>query len=88
MSDRTIDCTRYDYAFTPRDEGQRGTITCWTVPPGGKPKPGDYLLLKNGQRSSRYQVESTNPCWGVDPATMWISRVSFAPRTHTGANEA
>jgi len=73
----THDLTRTDYAFQPKDDGQRGHISCWTDP---TPKTGDYLILRNGQGSSRYQVTAVDLCWGVDPPTMWMADLAFAPR--------
>lgn len=81
---RTIDCTRYDYSFTTRDEGQTGGIACWTVPPGGKPHAGDWLLLRNGDRSTRYRVTKVDICWNVDPPTMWMADLEFDPRQASG----
>lgn len=85
---RTIDCTRWDYAFTPADGGQRGDIACWTVPTGGKPHEGDWLLLRNGDRSTRYRVTSVNLCMNVDPPTMWMADVVFDPRRAPEPSEA
>lgn len=73
----TFDMTRDDYAFDPRDGGQRGHVSCWN---GKTPKPGDYLILRNGTASSRYRVTAVDPCWGVDPPTMWMADLEFAPR--------
>jgi hypothetical protein len=73
----TYDLTRTDYAFTPRDGGQTGWISCWT---GKKPMPGDYLILRNGDRTTRYEVTKTDLCMNVDPPTMWMSDLRFAPR--------
>lgn len=73
----THDLTRADYSFTPVDDGQRGRIACWT---GAKPKPGDCLILRNGTGTTRYRVISMDPCFGVDPPTMWMADLVFAPR--------
>lgn len=85
---RIIDCTRYDYAFTPRDNGQAGNIACWTVPSGGKPRDGDWLILRNGDRSSRYRVTKVDICWNVDPPTMWMADLAFDPRRADPGREA
>lgn len=80
---RTIDLTDYDYAYRPAGpRGYSGHITCWTVPPGGKPRPDDLLILRNGERTSRYRVRTVSGCWNVDPPTMWMADVDFAPRMH------
>lgn len=73
----TYDLTRDDYAFDPVDKSQRGHISCWN---GLNPRPGDYLILRNGDQSSRYQVVSADPCFGVDPPMMWMADLAFAPR--------
>lgn len=73
----THDLTRTDYAFDPKDRGQRGHIACWSGP---TPHVGDYLILRNGDNSTRYQVTGVDPCWGVDPPTMWMADLMFAPR--------
>lgn len=73
----THDLTRTDYAFDPKDGGQRGRIACWSGP---TPHVGDYLRLRNGDGSTRYQVTGVDPCWGVDPPTMWMADLMFAPR--------
>ena len=78
---RTLDVSRFDYAFRPRDGGHYGHIACWTVPAGGKPREGDLLILRNGARTSRYAVESVNWCMDVDPPTMWMAELRFCPRT-------
>jgi hypothetical protein len=77
MSNDTHDCTQLDYAFTPSDGGQVGHISCWS---GKKPRVGDYLLLRNGERSSRYKVTRVDLCMNVDPPTMWMADLEFAPR--------
>lgn len=77
MSGQTYDLTRDDYAFRPAGEGQRGHIACWN---GLSPHPGDYLILRNGAQATRYQVVSTDPCLNVDPPTMWMADLAFAPR--------
>lgn len=73
----THDLTRIDYAFRPEGGGQRGHVSCWS---GSTPRVGDYLILRNGDGSSRYRVTGVDPCWGVDPPTMWMADLAFAPR--------
>jgi hypothetical protein len=73
----TYDLTGTDYAFTPLDGGLRGSIACWS---GRKPWAGDYLILRNGDRSSRYRVTDVDLCMNVDPPTMWMAMLEFAPR--------
>ncbi len=75
----THDMTHDDYSFTPRDGGQTGSVASWN---NLHPHTGDFLLLRNGDRSTRYQVVGkVDHCWNVDPATMWIAQVKFAPRS-------
>jgi hypothetical protein len=75
---KTYDLQRTDYAFRPTDQGLAACIFCWS---GRKPRPGDYLILKNGAHGSRYRVvETVDICMNVDPATMWMARLTFAPR--------
>src|ERR1700749_1448970 len=58
----THDLTRADYSFRPADDGQRGHIASWTATPyRDKPQPGDYLILRNGDETTRYQVITMNP---------------------------
>lgn len=76
----TFDMTRDDYAYRPVDEGERGlrgSIACWN---GRKPQAGDYLILRSGDRGSRYRVTSVDLCMNVDPPTMWMAKLEFAPR--------
>lgn len=73
----TYDLTAADYAFRPINGGQHGHIDCWN---GLNPRPGDYLILRNGEQTTRYQVTDVNPCLGVDPPTMWMAGLEFAPR--------
>lgn len=83
-SSETHDCTALDYAYSPRGEdGLRGHITCWS---DKKPRKGDYLILRNGEHSSRYRVTAVDLCMNVDPATMWMAELEFAPRVY--ADEA
>lgn len=77
----THDLTRTDYSFRPADDGQRGHIACWhAITPDMKPRPGDYLILRNGSGTTRYQVETIDPCLNADPPTMWMADLLFAPR--------
>lgn len=42
------------------------------------PREGEYVLLRNGESSVRYQVESIQPCG--NPRDMANALLSFAPR--------
>jgi hypothetical protein len=80
---RQHDLTRVNYSFTPRDGGQSGWIASWSAYRSeDKPRPGDWVLLRNGDRSSRYRVLSVDRCLNVDPPTMWTAQLVFDPRTY------
>jgi len=77
----TRDLTSVDYAFRPVDDGQRGHIACYNAYHRDlTPRPGDYLILRNGGSTTRYQVTGVDPCVNVDPPTMWMASLVFAPR--------
>lgn len=66
----------HDYTFDPvEDNGQRGHMIGW----GHGIKNRDYLIIRNGDGSSRYQV--TKIKYMMDPPDMWSADVKFAPRT-------
>lgn len=80
MADRepeTLDWTRRNYALTTHDEGQTAHLTCWHND-GRMPHVGDYLLLRNGDRSTRYHVEKVD--WPWSEGDVCGVKVSFAPR--------
>jgi len=64
----------HDYIFNPVDGGKRGQMSGW----GEGIKAGDYLILQNGDATTRYQV--THIEYHNDPEDMWIADVKFAPR--------
>jgi hypothetical protein len=66
-------------SFDTKDGGMTGTVTCFRF--GKKPKVGDYLILANGVATTRYQVIGMDYCMNVDPPTMFIAGVKFAPRS-------
>jgi hypothetical protein len=39
---------------------------------------GDYILLTNGDSTTRYQVDEIH--YKPDPTDMWFATLSFAPR--------
>lgn len=39
---------------------------------------GDYLIIRNGGNTTRYQVDEVKYC--ADPPDMLFAKVSFAPR--------
>jgi hypothetical protein len=75
---RTHDYTRrgwgHDYTFKPRDGGQRGRVMGW----GHGLRDGDYLLLQNGDGSTRYRIVLVK--YLGNPNDMWSADVEFAPR--------
>ena len=76
----THDLTRADYAFTPEDDGRQGRLACWGYPAGGPVRTGDYLILRNREGVTRYRIETMDYCLDVDPPTMWMADLAFAPR--------
>lgn len=70
-------CWGHDYTITNViDSGQRLRVTGW----GPSMAVGDYILLANGQRSTRYRIADYQPV--MDPNDMWHAVLDFAPRTH------
>jgi hypothetical protein len=75
----TFDMTGDDYAYDPRDpEGLTGHIATWN---NLHPRVGDFLILKNGMLTTRYVVKTVDHCMNVDPPTMWMADLEFAPRS-------
>lgn len=62
------------------DGGQRLRASGW----GRGISAGDYILLKNGEGSTRYQVSSIG--YRLDPGDMWFADLHFAPRTQEAAH--
>jgi hypothetical protein len=87
-SSRTWDLTLpgtgvVDYAFSPKDKGQRATITLFTV--GGRlPQPGDAVIIPHhkdrrpGAETARYRVVATRR--PSDPGDMGFCDLEFWPR--------
>jgi hypothetical protein len=73
--DYTYRYVGHDYAFEPIGGGRRGKATGW----GEGIQQGDYLILQNGERGTRYRVESIR--YFDDPPDMWSAVLSFAPRS-------
>jgi hypothetical protein len=76
----THDYTRrgigHDYTFTPKRGGLEGYMQGWSYQ---MIREGDYLLLQNGDTSTRYRVKRIR--YYMDPKDMWEAEVVFAPRT-------
>lgn len=70
-SRRTHDYTCHqfgvDYVFESTDAGSKGYMTGQ----GNGVKQGDYLLLKNGEVTERYQVEGAD--YYSSPSNMWVA---------------
>jgi hypothetical protein len=60
------------------DGGRELHVSGWGPTFGGPIVAGDYLLLPNGEGTTRYQVAGIVP--HADPADMWEARLTFAPR--------
>jgi hypothetical protein len=78
MKPETHDYTKrywgHDYTFEPVNGGLQARLMGW----GMDIKAGDYLLLQNGDDSTRYQVDSIK--YYSDPFDMWSATATFAPR--------
>jgi hypothetical protein len=56
------------------DGGRRLLLTGW----GEGVRRGDFILLDNKGRSTRYRIDAIE--YDRDPPDMWKATVSFAPR--------
>ena len=61
------------------DGGMRLRMAGW----GEGIKAGDYLILPNGDETTRYQVEKIK--YRMDPPDMWFADAVFAPRQAVSA---
>lgn len=57
------------------NEGARLRLAIWATP---MPRQGDYLILKNGGGTCRYQIASVETCG--NPRDMAFVDADFAPR--------
>jgi hypothetical protein len=79
---RVLDCRKVDgrmssLSFRPLEGGLRGSVAAHE---GRKPYIGDYLALDNDGSGARlYRVDEANWCMNVDPAKMWMAKVTFIP---------
>lgn len=76
-------CWGHDYVITQTiNGGQQLKVSGWGPlglgPVIGRIKQGDYLLIQNGNRDTRYQVAEVS--YHSDPADMWAATLDFAPR--------
>jgi hypothetical protein len=74
----THDYTRlswgHNYTFKPVRGGLEGQMLGW----GKEIRAGDFLLLQNGDKTTRYRIRDIR--YYVDPEDMWEAWVVFAPR--------
>lgn len=71
----------HDFIQTPKRDGMVLRMMGW----GDGIKAGDYLLLPNGSRSTRYRIRGIR--YFRDPPDMWRAVAQFAPRP-AGASSA
>jgi hypothetical protein len=62
--------------FWPDDDGMRAFIQ---VHAGGSPRPGDFLILPNEDRTTRYRVVKITTPLAAD-VEFWSAELEFAPR--------
>jgi hypothetical protein len=73
--DYTVRTWGHDYTIMKViDGGQQLCLGAW----GHGVSAGDYLILANGDSSTRYVVEEIEYC--ADPHDQWFATVRFAPR--------
>lgn len=71
----------HDYTFSPVNGGLKGELMGW----GMGIEAGDYLIIRNGDGSSRYQVDEIE--YFADPKDMWKATATFAPRIKLDKNQ-
>lgn len=76
---RTIDVSRRGWGRSVEVmkvlPGDRLSVAGWLTP---LPDVGDFLILANGWDTTRYQIDTLDPC--SNPADMFFAELSFAPR--------
>ncbi len=72
LSQRTWGCNYEILSLT--NDGHNADISGWH----GCIRSGDYILLKSGEESTRYQVSSVE--YMTDPRDMFFASIVFAPR--------
>jgi MioC protein len=63
------------------DFGKRLRLSGW----GSGIKAGDFLVLPNGEKTTRYLVGSIE--YRSNPSDMWFADATFAPRNSASAEE-
>lgn len=75
----THDYTRrywgHDFTYTANENGRELTLMIW----GPKFNVGDYLILPNKDRTTRYRITFVE--WLHDPSDMYRLEAKFAPRS-------
>lgn len=74
---RTHDWTSRNYMCAFRNGGQRAGMVFWGDD-GPVPRRDDYLILRNRDTTTRYQVVEINPPWAV--GDVYSAELAFAPR--------
>jgi hypothetical protein len=76
----------HDYAIHQAiDGGKQIRVSGWGPLIGDRISKGDYVLLQQGERASRYQVVEIR--YHSDPDDMWAAVLDFAPRTYASQTE-
>ncbi len=80
MNSKTHDYTNTEWGHnysiqSISDGGQTISLSGW----GCGISSNDYLIIKNGEGSTRYKVDSVRYC--RDPHDMWFAEASFSPRS-------
>ncbi len=79
--DYTVRTWGHDYTITTViDGGSCLHLVGW----GHGIENGDYLILPNGDETTRYMVESIK--YKSDPSDMWSAKATFAPRQDATSN--
>lgn len=75
-----------NYTFTSVDGGQTGRLVFWTdFPNGPTPRVGDFVILRSGERGSRYRVDEVSRASGE--GDVCGGKVTFVPRVHEATHE-
>ena len=64
----------HDFTFSPKSFEASAHMMGW----GKGIKKGDYLVLPNTEKTTRYQIMSIE--YFTDPPDMWSADVEFVPR--------
>ena len=71
----------HNYQITSyEDDGHKLRMAGW----GYGIKDGDFLIVKNGDGTTRYKIDSIS--YQSDPPDMWFASTTFAPRDEVDRN--